>query len=207
MRLNPSTPLGKVWVHPWAHFVAGRAQTVWRLIRGPRSLSIISTVAISAITATLVAAIWTGVAGRDPSPSDVTATLSTTSTLTPEASSSPPTPTGMPAAVHAPKATLAAAGEPANKAPRVESPANHPAGAGDLTVVSSVDASVYINGRNVGAANQSLPVRCGRWFVRLGRPVEGQYPEWVSAGKTVQVDCQAPTRVELQPIPPGAAPR
>jgi serine/threonine protein kinase len=207
LMLNPSTPLGKVWAHPWVHFVVGQAQTVWRLSKGPRSLSIISTVAISALTATLVAAIWTWVAGRDPSPADVAATLSKTSTLPSEAKSSSPTPTRMPAALNAPKAPLTAAGEPANKAPKLESPANHPEGAGDLTVVSSVDASVYINGRIAGVANQSLPVRCGRWFVRLGRPVEGQYPEWVSAGKTVQVDCQAPTRVELQPIPSGAAPR
>jgi serine/threonine-protein kinase len=83
--------------------------------------------------------------------------------------------------------------------------ANLPAGFGYLTVVSPAVAHVYISGKRLGPANEALEVRCGRWFVRLAAPREGRYPEWVSRGETVDVGCQAATKIEILPAPQGGA--
>jgi serine/threonine-protein kinase len=96
----------------------------------------------------------------------------------------------------APAATASAA---APLAP--PSTANLPAGFGLLTVASPAAAHVYISGKRLGPANEALEVRCGRWFVRLAAPREGRYPEWVSRGETVDVGCQAATRIEMFPAP------
>jgi serine/threonine-protein kinase len=91
----------------------------------------------------------------------------------------------------------AAPGPSASAAP--PSTASLPAGFGYLTVASPALADVYISGKRLGPANEALEVRCGRWFVRLAVPREGRYPEWVSRGETVDVGCQAATRIEILP--------
>ena len=76
-----------------------------------------------------------------------------------------------------------------------------PAGQGYITVTFPGSANVYISGKYLGPANKPLQVRCGTWFVRLARPIDAKFPEWVTLGKTVNVTCQGSTRMMMQPIP------
>ena len=65
-------------------------------------------------------------------------------------------------------------------------------------------ADVYINGRSSGPVNDTLQVRCGRWFVRLGNPTDSGVPEWSTKGETVIVPCQGSVTITMQPTPPGS---
>jgi CheY-like chemotaxis protein len=74
--------------------------------------------------------------------------------------------------------------------------ASLPPSEGYLTVASSASASVYVNGRLYGPANQPLRVPCGLRFVRLGEPPG---PRWVGPGRTVDVACQGTTESASDP--------
>ena len=106
----------------------------------------------------------------------------------------PAAPTSAPAATSAPAPTSAPGSEP--------SAADLPLGFGYLVVDNGAPADVYISGRLVGPANQSLKVMCGRWFARLATPGGGKSPEWVSTGMTVTVPCQGLTRVDFRAAKP-----
>jgi hypothetical protein len=53
--------------------------------------------------------------------------------------------------------------------------------------------------------NQALAVRCGRFFVRVGRAGKTKFPEWLSAGVTAQVPCQGATSIDIKPSAPPKA--
>ena len=155
---------------------------------GQRTLSPRSTIAISAVAVTVIATAWIYLAYRDPSPPEAasptepTATASVAGAPTP-----PPGPLATPAAASAPPASL--------------DPDALPTGFGYLTVTFPAPAHVHVNGKYAGAANEPLTTRCGRWFVRVAKPGEARFPEWVSAGVTVSVACQGSTTAEVKPLP------
>ena len=162
------------------------------------SRSMAGTVVVSAATATLVAVVWIVIAYRAPTSTSGGETALSTGAAT--AATAPPPPTTPP------PATTPAEVEPKPSAtPEEPDAAALPAGVGFLTVTFSLDASVYISGRYLGAANRPLQVRCGQWFVRLAKPGNGKYPDWLTTGKTVNVACQGATKVVMQPLP-GKAP-
>jgi hypothetical protein len=66
---------------------------------------------------------------------------------------------------------------------------------GALTVVSSVDADVVLQGQTVGRTNQRLVVRCGPKNVRL-RDATGK---WLTPGQPMRVACMQETSLTLQP--------
>ncbi len=66
---------------------------------------------------------------------------------------------------------------------------------GALTVVSSVDADVVLQGQTVGRTNQRLVVRCGPKNVRL-RDATGK---WLTPGEPARVACMQETKLTLQP--------
>jgi serine/threonine-protein kinase len=72
-----------------------------------------------------------------------------------------------------------------------------PYGQGYLTIVYPGDAVVYISGRKLGQTNTRLQNRCGRYFVRIAKSGEGQYPEWLSAGEPVAIPCQDSIQVTI----------
>jgi eukaryotic-like serine/threonine-protein kinase len=162
-----------------------RAPSPSLLAASRRTLGTWGTVAVSALTATVVVVLAFVLRERPAGPR-VGASA--------EAARPPSAPAH---AVYS--TTMVAASASASAAP--PSTANLPAGFGYLTVVSPAVAHVYISGKRLGPANEALQVRCGRWFVRLAVPREGRYPEWVSRGETVDVGCQAATRIEILPAP------
>jgi serine/threonine-protein kinase len=157
--------------------------------------SLVGTIAVSASTATLVAVIWISIAYYRSSPTpDRDATLPPASAPPPvTAPPPPPKPTAVPAPASA--APTAKASVP----PEDLDGSSLPAGIGFLTVRFPEPANVYLSGRLMGAANGPLKVRCGQWWVRVAKPVEAKYPEWLSKGMTVNVACQGSTSVNLQP--------
>lgn len=157
------------------------------------SRSMVGTIIVSAATATLVAVVWIVIAYRAPSsPTGAETALNTTAT----ASGAPaPLPPALPPAPLPAETTRPA---PASEEPNAES---LPAGQGYITVTFPGSANVYISGKYLGPANKPLQVRCGTWFVRLARPIDAKFPEWVTLGKTVNVTCQGSTRMMMQPIP------
>ena len=146
------------------------------------------TIAVSALTAAVVVVLAFLLRERPLEPKPPVTTEVATAT--------PPPPP--------PSATVAAASASVSASPAPPSTANLPAGFGLLTVVSPAQAHVYISGKRLGPANEALEVRCGRWFVRLAAPRDGRYPTWVSRGETVDVGCQAATRIEMFPAPESA---
>jgi hypothetical protein len=66
-----------------------------------------------------------------------------------------------------------------------------------LTVVSSVDAEVVVQGVAAGRTNHPLRVRCGPRNVRL-RAKDGK---WLTAGKATSLPCMQSTTMELEPSP------
>ncbi len=156
-----------------------------------RTLGTTGTIAVSALTATIVVALAFVLRERPPAPK-------------PSASAE---------AAQAPSsiATMAPSAAPvaASATPAPLNTTTLPAGFGYLTVASPAAAHVYISGKRVGATNEALQVRCGRWFIRLAAPREGYYPQWVNRGETINVACQAATRIEILPVPEsprGSAP-
>jgi serine/threonine-protein kinase len=148
-----------------------------------RTLGTGGTIGVSALTATVVVVAAFVLRDRPPAPRPAASVeLAPVVAIAP-----PPVPS---AASPAPIASASAA---------PPSTAGLPAGFGYLTVTSPALADVYISGKRLGPANEALEVRCGRWFVRLAAPREGRYPMWVSRGETVDVGCQAATRIEILP--------
>ncbi|MEP7123474.1 MAG: hypothetical protein ABJE95_21280 [Byssovorax sp.] len=79
-------------------------------------------------------------------------------------------------------------------------PAGLPADRGYLVLGGVAGARAFVNGGEVGAAEQRIAVPCGARYVRLGTIAEkGKPPTWVTAGRSVVVGCRAETRVELTP--------
>lgn len=66
-----------------------------------------------------------------------------------------------------------------------------------LTVRSSVDAEVVVQGVDAGRTNQLLRVRCGPRNVRL-RADDGR---WLTAGRASSLPCMRATTLELEPNP------
>jgi hypothetical protein len=64
-----------------------------------------------------------------------------------------------------------------------------------LTVKSSADATVVVQGAEVGRTNQRLMVRCGPRNVRL----RGDDGGWLSPGEPVHLRCMQHTRVAIEP--------
>ena len=157
-----------------------------------RTLGTAGTVAVSALTATFVVVVAFLLR-------DQPATPSTAASAEVASSAAAPLPPAPSTAAAAPSVTATAK---AAAAPATPSTSSLPSGFGYLTVVSSSSAHVYISGKHLGPVNEALQVRCGRWFVRLATPREGRYPEWVSRGETINVDCQAATRIEIAPDAP-----
>lgn len=67
---------------------------------------------------------------------------------------------------------------------------------GYLLVESPATLDVYATGVKIGETNQQNLSRCGLRYVRLGK---GDPPSWQSPGQTVDVKCQAVTRVAIEP--------
>ncbi len=166
-----------------------RAPSPSLLAAGRRTLGTGDTIAVSALTATIVVVLAFLLRERPPAPR---------ATSSADAASSAAIPVALGPSLPAPTASAAVT-------PAPPSTANLPAGFGYLTVVSPAAAHVYISGKRLGPANEALEVRCGRWFVRLAAPREGRYPEWVSRGETVDVGCQTATKIEILPAPQGGA--
>ncbi|MGK3998382.1 serine/threonine-protein kinase [Sorangium sp. So ce1024] len=102
----------------------------------------------------------------------------------------------------------AAAKEAASAARAGVNPATVPKGHGVLTVAFPESGAVYVTGKHAGPVNEPLVVRCGRFFVRVGRPGKTKFPEWASAGVTAVVPCQAATTIDIKPTaPPKAKPK
>jgi serine/threonine-protein kinase len=160
-----------------------RAPSPSLLAASRRTLGTGGTIGVSALTATVVVVAAFVLRDRPPAPRPVASVE-----LAPLVAL-PPAP--------APSAVVVAPTASASAAP--PSTASLPAGFGYLTVTSPALADVYISGKRLGPANEALEVRCGRWFVRLAVRREGRYPEWVSRGETVDVGCQAATRIEILP--------
>ena len=58
-------------------------------------------------------------------------------------------------------------------------------------------ARVYRKGRDVGPVNGKIRLPCHQpAFVRVGKEPG---PTWLSAGRTVQLACQAQTEVDMSP--------
>ncbi|XXY55139.1 protein kinase [Sorangium sp. So ce269] len=95
----------------------------------------------------------------------------------------------------------AAAKEAASAAREGVNPASVPKGHGVLTVGFPDPGGVYVTGKYAGVVNEPLVVRCGRFFVRVGRPGKTKFPEWASAGVTAQVPCQGATTIDIKPTP------
>ena len=154
-----------------------------------RTLGTTGTVVVSALTATIVVALAFVLREQPPAPGP---------SASAEAASAPP----LAATTAAPSiASVAPVAPSAPSAPAPPNTASLPTGFGYLTVTSPAPAHVYLSGKRVGAANEALRVRCGRSFVRLATPRDGYYPEWVSRGETINVACQAATRIEILPTP------
>jgi hypothetical protein len=66
---------------------------------------------------------------------------------------------------------------------------------GYLTVESSVDAEVYVQGKHVGATNRKLVARCYQRFVRL-KSASGS---WITVGEPVRIACLGETTVRIDP--------
>ena len=152
-----------------------------------RTLGTAGTIAVSALTATIVVALAFVLRAPPAPPSPAASAEAVTSAAAPI----PPAPS---VAAVAPIAPVASA------APAPPSTAKLPSGFGYLTVASPAVAHVYLSGKDLGPVNEPLQVRCGRWFIRLATPREGRYPEWVSRGETINVACQAATRIEILPM-------
>ena len=95
----------------------------------------------------------------------------------------------------------AAAKEAASAAKEGVNPASVPKGHGVLTVGFPDPGGVYVTGKYAGSVNEPLVVRCGRFFVRVGKPGKTKFPEWASAGVTAQVPCQGATTIDIKPTP------
>lgn len=67
---------------------------------------------------------------------------------------------------------------------------------GYLTVTSTADAEVYVQGKHVGPTNQRLVSKCYQRFVRLKKGTDG---EWITPGRPVRIACMSSTTVEIDP--------
>ncbi|MEQ9323154.1 MAG: hypothetical protein RIF41_28565, partial [Polyangiaceae bacterium] len=67
---------------------------------------------------------------------------------------------------------------------------------GYLTVTSSADAEVYVQGMHVGPTNKRLVSKCYQRFVRLKKGTNG---EWITPGRPVRIACMSSTTVEINP--------
>jgi serine/threonine-protein kinase len=179
-------------------FAAGKRERAARRSAAPRSSSrarpsssTVATVAISAATATIVAAAWMAIVRRGSAPASLPAPPPGASALAPPA----PVPT-----IAAPAAPPPRSPEPpaALEPPDISA---LPPGYGFLTVASPGSASVYLNGKAMGVVNRPFQTRSGLWYVRLALPGEGPYADWVGPGATVQVSCQGSTTIEMRPVP------
>ncbi len=158
-----------------------------------RPPSTVGTVVLSALTASIVVALalyllWS------PSRSGTQPAASGSASSGPLATSSA---TSAPAAASA--APSASAPASASAAPGEPNVSELPYGFGYLTVTSPAQANVYIFGKLLGPVNQALRTRCGKFFMRLAAPNDGgPFPEWVSAGQTIEVPCQQAIKVEAK---------
>ena len=111
----------------------------------------------------------------------------------------PPPPAATPAPV--PEAAAPEAAPPEAAAPPV---ANETDGSelnwnqGYLIVESPKKLDVYATGHKLGPTNERHLSTCGLKFVRLG---DGEPPAWKTPGQTVDVKCQAVTRISIEPTP------
>lgn len=71
---------------------------------------------------------------------------------------------------------------------------------GYLYVKIPLEAKVYINGRSIGPTNQAVKTGCGMRFVRVGQ--DGGH--WLSAGRSIKIECGKLTKAEFSPSPPPA---
>ncbi|AUX38011.1 protein kinase [Sorangium cellulosum] len=96
----------------------------------------------------------------------------------------------------------AAAKQAAGQGREGVNPATLPKGQGVLTVGFPEPGGVYVTGKYAGDVNEPLVIRCGRFFVRVGKPGKTKFPEWLSAGVTAQVPCQGATTIDIKPTAP-----
>ena len=67
---------------------------------------------------------------------------------------------------------------------------------GYLTVTSTADAEVYVQGKHVGRTNERLVSKCYQRFVRLKKGTNGP---WITPGRPVRIACMSSTTVEINP--------
>lgn len=67
---------------------------------------------------------------------------------------------------------------------------------GYLTVTSTADAEVYVQGKHVGPTNRRLVSKCYQRFVRLKKGTDG---DWITPGRPVRIACMSSTTVEINP--------
>jgi len=78
---------------------------------------------------------------------------------------------------------------------------------GYLMVKGPEEADVYLNGLRKGAANETLLVPCGRFFMRLAQQgTRGPFPEWLTRGETAYVACKSSTVLTAKLIADEAGP-
>ncbi|MFO0762496.1 MAG: hypothetical protein U0359_39015 [Byssovorax sp.] len=152
-----------------------------------RSLTTAGSIAVSAVTSAVIVGAALGLYAYRATSRAPVATETATLALQPaQAATVNATATARAEATAPPAASAAAAPPPL------------PPGYGRLTVVSAQAAEVYLTGKQAGPANAPLEVRCGTWFLRLGKPNGDLPPTWVGPGKTVRIACQAETTVDPQ---------
>jgi hypothetical protein len=164
--------------------------------RAGRPLSAAASLGVAAITGAAVFAAGVYIAehrwpGPRPHPSTPQASsaasteerVATASPAPAPRISAPPAPTAVP-----PETTAAPTTVPTARPAR--------AGYGSLEVLSSAEATVYVNGIAAGPTHRPLEVRCGRFFLRLGAPTP-HGTKWLGPGKTVLIECEAASKVAL----------
>jgi hypothetical protein len=166
--------------------------------RKPRSMLLFVLIGGGAV-AGAVAAISLALFARSPPPALAPAPREPRA---PAASADPaPAPAPVPSPSPAPSAPTSAPPPSASSAPPTDDGRDGSElnwNQGYLLVDSSGSFDVYATGVKLGSTNQKLLSRCGLRFVRLG---ENEPPRWKSAGQTVDVKCQAVTRVAIEPEP------
>jgi len=158
--------------------------------RSTRPLSALESIGVASVTAGIVVGIGILVADRSPPRPAPPPTLPP-GTLVPAARPEPSPLGGGTTVPPQPTSTGSA-----------EAGMDLPGGFGYITVVSPVNAMVFVNGGLAGPTNEPVKATCGRRFVRLGTVNEGvRFPAWVAPGRTVIIPCQAAVTVEIRPSP------
>jgi len=145
--------------------------------------------ALAGVAAGGIAAVIVSLAGGSSTDEDPRPTSS--------ADSAPVAPVPTPSVVSTASAAPVASSAPTASA--TVAPGPPPPGQGLLTVLFPTEGYVYVSGKKAGPTNEPLLVTCGSKFLRVSSTVEGRYPEWLSAGESVLIPCQATTQIEIAP--------